>query len=168
MQIYIVTAVLVTALVVNAGPAADNVEASSDHAKLHAKWTAYKARHGKEYADHEEEAKKDVFLQRTRAIEEHNARFRQGLVSFDLAHNEMSDLTIDEVQQMYMGVKKPSNAEQRLGAVSLHVPRKDGKIPEELDWRTYNAVSPVKHQGKCLSCYAFAAVSVPIILSILR
>lgn len=43
---------------------------------------------GKNYIAYEEEDKKIVFLEHTHAIEEHNARFYEGVESFEEAHNE--------------------------------------------------------------------------------
>lgn len=43
---------------------------------------------------------------------------------------------------------------------STFIPSANVIFPETVDWRQVGAVNPVKSQGKCAGCYAFAAVSI--------
>jgi len=115
-------------------------------------WNTFKETYGRKYVGEEEETRRfEIFRKNLAIIDEYNSKN----LSFQLGVNEFADLDPDEFANQYFGLKKPDNMWNELPHLGTHVYNGEA-LPASVDWSTKGAVTPIKNQKQCGSCWSFS------------
>jgi len=111
-------------------------------------WTQFKLDYEKVYESAEEKLRFLAFQTNVDFIIEHNVNAEQH--GYTVGMNEFGDMSRQEFKQVmltYKAENKKSNPIKILDETNLAA---------DVDWTTKGAVTPVKNQGQCGSCWAFS------------
>ncbi|KAJ3641093.1 hypothetical protein Zmor_027613 [Zophobas morio] len=123
-------------------------------------WGAYKLTHKKEYqSETEERFRMKIFMENSHKIARHNKLYAQGLVTYKLGINKYADMLHHEFIQSLNGFNRSKTL---LRGIEMEdsvtfIPPANVEMPTAVDWRTKGAVTEVKDQGQCGSCWSFSA-----------
>jgi cathepsin F len=120
------------------------------HLSAESQWKDFKLTHRKIYSKVEERYRFSVFRNNLFLAQKHQAANPQAKFGV----TQFSDLTPEEFKARYLGLVRKTN----ISETRNYYKPKVNDTPASWDWNQKGAVTNVKDQGNCGSCWAFSAI----------
>lgn len=122
-------------------------------------WNDFTTRFNKVYpSEQEARYRREIFIENRAKIMRFNTEYAEGRRSFVHKINEFADMLLHEFSENFNGFNRSNKAPSvPLKPATTFLPSANVVFPDSVDWRIVGAVGPVKSQGNCAACWAFAA-----------
>jgi C1A family cysteine protease len=114
-------------------------------------WTAWKTQYGKSYEPAMEAIRFGIFMENVNIVNKWNAAGNTATLGLNL----FADLTPEEFGAMYTGANAAPQEVVEANILDAQVET----VPTSWNWLNEGAVTPIKNQEQCGSCWAFATVA---------